>query len=127
MSRPGTQSGFTLVEALVALAIAALSLTVLFRTFSDNLERTRRTRDETLAAALAQSLLAQAQDGAPAMGEAPGGMRWRVAVAPYAAEKADDASGAAAVRVAATVSWRDGKAERSRTLTTVRVVAKAAP
>ncbi len=127
MSRLSAQSGFTLVEALVALAIAALSLTVLFRTFSDNLERTRRARDETLAAALAQSLLAQAQDGAPAMGEAPGGLRWRVAVSPYADEKSDNNSKVSAVRVAATVSWRDGKQERSRTLTTVRVIAKAAP
>lgn len=52
-----TVSGFTLIEVLVAVAILGISLALLLSGFSTSLERMRQTRAETLALALAQSLL----------------------------------------------------------------------
>ena len=129
MTRSRTQSGFTLVEMLVALAIVALSFAVLFKVISDGLDRTHRAREEVLAAAHAQSLLAQWEAAASRPGISSGkfadGILWSVAVEPYAdgQERRDWPVGA--VRIAATVSWRDGGQIRSRTLATLRVVPKA--
>ncbi|HEY2069247.1 MAG TPA: type II secretion system protein [Rhizomicrobium sp.] len=125
MNRRDTQSGFTLVETLVALAIVVLSMGVLFRIISTNLDRTRAVRNEAAAAALAQSLLAQAQTGTPrsASGVA-NGYAWTVRVTP--ASGLGDAWPVDAVNVAATVSWRDGGVH-ARTLTGLRVLPKALP
>ena len=124
-----TQSGFTLVETLVALAIVGLSFAVLFKIISDNLDRTRRARDETVAASLVQSLLAQSQSGTPRPGTASGtfdgGYAWRLQVSPAAGARLDWPVDA--LTIAATVSWRDGGETQSRTLTTLRVVPKAGP
>jgi general secretion pathway protein I len=129
MSRPSHQSGFTLVETLVALAIVALSFAVLLRIVSDNLDRTRRARDEATASSLVQSVLAQAETGTPSTGTTSGrfadGFGWRLQVMPYEGALPDWQVGA--VTIAATVSWRDGAATQSRTLTTLRVIPKASP
>lgn len=123
------QSGFTLVETLVALAIVGLSFAFVFKVISDNLDRTRRTRDDAVAASLAQSLLAQAAAGTPrpgiSSGRLAGGFAWRIAVAPYANPAARRDWTVDAVTIAATVSWRDDGAPRSRTLSTLRVVPRA--
>jgi hypothetical protein len=115
---------------LVALAIVALSFAVLFKTISDGLDRTRRAREETLAAAHAQSLLAQWEAAPPRPGISSGrfadGISWSVAVEPYSDGKARADWPVGAVRISATVSWRDGSKARLRTLSTLRVVSKAA-
>ena len=128
MNRPSAQSGFTLVEVLVALAIVALSMAVLFKIISDNLDRTRHARDDAVAASLVQSLLAQTQTGPLEQGTTSGkfgkGFSWRLQVEPDADNHADWSVDA--MSIAATVSWRDDGRTQSRTLTTLRVVPKAA-
>ena len=124
--RRAREDGFTLVETLIALAIAGLSFAVLYKIISDDLDRTRRVRDEATAAALAQSLLARAQaDDRPAAssGRAAGGFAWRVAVDPHRGIGAGWPVDA--VDVVATVSWREGTTPQSRTLSTLRIVPKA--
>ncbi|MEJ1968514.1 MAG: type II secretion system protein [Rhizomicrobium sp.] len=129
MNSAPSQSGFTLVETLVALAILGLSMAVLLTVMSDNLDRTRRARDEAVAAALAQSVLARAEAGTPQPGTTggafAGGYSWRVAVEPYLPGGEAMNWPVGAVTIAATVSWHDGGAVRRRTLTTYRVIPKA--
>jgi prepilin-type N-terminal cleavage/methylation domain-containing protein len=127
MTRHAAQSGFTLVETLVALAIVGLSCAVLFRVISDNLDRTRRMRDDALAMSRVESLLTQATAGRPRTmhGTFPDGFFWRVDVTPaLAAEQGNWPVDA--VHVAATVSWREDGLMRARRLTTLRVIARSA-
>ena len=87
MTRRSSQSGFTLVELLIALAIVGLSMAVTLKVISDNLDRSRRARDEAVAASLVQSLLARSEAGAPQPGVSGGtlggGYSWRLQVWPY--------------------------------------------
>ncbi len=129
MSDARSEQGFTLLEVLVALAIAVLSFAVLFRLIAADLDRTRAARDQTEAAALLQSLLVQsALAPMPGItrGAFPNGYAWRVEVAPYTDDGAAADGPVDAMTVAATVSWRDGGLTRSRSLTTLRAVPRAA-
>jgi len=124
-SRP-TEAGFTLIEMLVALAIVGLSMMVLLRIMSDNLERARRARDEAAAMSLVQSLLAQSSAGTPQPGVSTGrfssGFFWRLQTEPLGSASERSGWPVDAVTVAATVSWRDAGETGSRTLTTLRVI-----
>jgi type II secretion system protein I len=117
--------GFTLVEVLVALAILVISLAVLLKIIATNLDRTRQVRNETTAASLLQSLLAQTGTSIPIsvgdrQGVFPGGYGWQLHVEPYG----DYAPGStvAAMTVVATVRWQDDGRIYSRSLTTLRAV-----
>lgn len=128
MSEAGGDRGFTLVEVLVALAILSLSLPVLFSVFGESLHRTQVSEARTVAASLAETLLAQAGIERPLrIGEETGVFhgpyRWRMRTTPY-----DDGGGTAAwkvdvYRVAATVSWGES-AREALTLTTLRLAPK---
>ena len=122
------QRGFTLIEMLVALAILTIALAVLFGSISDALDRTRRGKDEAVAAALAQSLLARAQAANPiAAGETSGeysnGFRWDLRVARYGSPDDAKAWQMSAYAIRATVSWTGG----ARSLTALRLVAPPKP
>jgi prepilin-type N-terminal cleavage/methylation domain-containing protein len=128
MNDPRGESGFTLVEVLVALTIVVLSFAVLFKLMATDLDRTHEVRDRTAASSLLQSLLAQcavAPQPGVTRGEFPGGFSWRLAVAPYDGDRTSWSVDA--VTIDATVSWKDGDHTESRSLTTLRVVPKASP
>ena len=80
--RPSAESGFALIEALVALAILAVSLGALLSVAADAANRTRLSESRRAAELVAESQLAAAGivyslGGAPAEGIA-GPFAWRV-------------------------------------------------
>ena len=81
-------SGFTLLEVLVAFAIAAPALAVLYRGGAESIEITRTAASYQQAISRAQSRLDALADGALAAGEQGGddggGFRWRTRIAPIA-------------------------------------------
>src|SRR5437763_2184256 len=61
LRRSGSQSGFTLIEVLVALTILSISMATLLAIFLQGLDRARESSNEAAARVLAQSLLTQAK------------------------------------------------------------------
>jgi len=123
------QSGYTLIEVLVAFMILALALTVLLRIFSGGLRNVSVSSDYATATLIAESRLAAAGIDIPLRpGETSGteGERfeWTVSVQDYqpwpgyrSASQAVDA-----YRVTVTVEWPNGDNTRSVGLSTVRLL-----
>ena len=126
--RHARDTGFTLIEVLVALTILSLSLGVLFGIFSQGLARAQETERETGARMLAQSLLAETASSPPQSfgetdGTTHGGLAWQLKIAPYPQHDDQNAQLHAAI-VSATVEWQGTGAPRSLTLTTLQLVGK---
>ena len=58
-----SQSGFTLIEVLIALAILAISLTALLKATSEDIRDTGYLKDKTIAMMLSENALTQIQEG----------------------------------------------------------------
>jgi general secretion pathway protein I len=127
-ARGPANSGFMLLELLVAFAIAALCLGILMRIFSTGLHGMSEAEAYRRATIWAESVLDGIGAGAPlregeSAGELGGGLRWSARVASYGG---DDREGTPAFPVRAymvgvTVSWRAAFGEKSVALTTVRL------
>jgi general secretion pathway protein I len=127
--------GFTLLEVVVALAIASLALVGLFRAGSSGLFASDTAGRVDEAIERAQSHLAAfGRTGAVAPGDMEGddggGYRWRVRVEPIAAAPVmgqGQAIGARSLyRVEVAISWGSGDRTRSVHLETRRLGAAAA-
>jgi general secretion pathway protein I len=111
-------SGFTLLEAVVALAVLALALGAVYQVFASAARQSILLQDYAHALTLAESRLAEAgMIDALAAGVAHGGgaaergLRWRQTVEPYLSAAAA-AEGYVWVpwRITVQVSWeRDGR------------------
>ena len=122
------QSGYTLIEVLVAFMILALALTVLLRIFSGGLRNVSVSSDYAIATLIAESRLAAAGIDVPLRpGETSGieGERfeWTVSVQDYQPWPGyrSAAKGVDAYRVRVTVEWPNGDNTRSVGLSTVRL------
>ena len=119
----GRERGFTLLEVLVAAAIAALALAVLFQGAAGGV-RTARVADHVQeAVSRARSRLAVMEHGpAPLLGDQSGddggGFRWRSHVTQVGAS-----GGAVLYDLAIAVSWTADGGEREVTLHGRRVAA----
>ncbi len=120
--------GFTLLEVLVAFAVLAVSLGVLFQIFSTGTRASRAAEAYTHATLLAESKLAavgieEPLDEGERTGEFDNGFDWRVAVRPYRpdGQEADGPRSLLAYEVGVTVSWNGGGGEKSVPLTTLRL------
>lgn len=85
---PARQAGFTLIEAVVAFAILALSCGVVYRVFGDSLLFQNSLQRRQAAMALAESKLAELNAEIPLhpgiqQGTTPDGSHWQVSVTPY--------------------------------------------
>jgi general secretion pathway protein I len=124
----GRQSGYTLIEVLVAFMILALALAVLMRIFSGGLRNVSVSSDYATATLIAESRLAATGIDVPlAPGEISGteGERfeWTVSVQDYEPWPGyrSAAKGVGACRVTVTVEWPHGDNTRSVGLSTVRL------
>jgi general secretion pathway protein I len=123
------QSGYTLIEVLVAFMILTLALTVLLRIFSGGLRNVSVSSDYATATLIAESRLAAAGIDIPLRpGETSGteGERfeWTVSVQDYQPWPGyrSAARGLDAYRVTVTVEWPNGDKTRSVDLSTVRLL-----
>jgi general secretion pathway protein I len=130
--------GFTLLEVLIAFAIAALSLTALAQIFSNALGATERAGGTTQATLIAQSKLAQVgttfplEDSTQSGEEQNGFYRWQLIVTPYEPPKLENPEAPVALtsltlplemkKVEVTVRYNEP--ERVLTLNTYRTVPK---
>ena len=114
------QAGFTLLEALVALAV----LLVFASAVGPHLSQARRIVANAGGRAAAQVLLRSLLDApfdrsisarASQEGET-GGLHWRIDTAPAAAVRAQDKPNWSAFRVVASVTWAPGQAIVAETI-----------
>ena len=126
--RANSQSGFTLIEVLVALTILSISLAALLAIFLQGLDRARESSNEESARVLAQSLLSQAK-AAPnlAFGTSAGtinALHWSTEIEPYGSPADRNAWRAIPAQIVATVSWRGDGGLRSVRLSTLKLLPK---
>jgi general secretion pathway protein I len=111
-----SSSGFTLIETVVALAILALALGVVYESFGWSLRRTSAVEKREAAWLTAQSVLAEIR-GRPFLqlgserGEEHPGLRWEARMTSHDAAIDPDSS-LKPVEVTIDVSWGDGDARR---------------
>jgi general secretion pathway protein I len=121
-----SNSGFTLVEVVVAIAILALMAGVIFRVNSDSIRNVHRADALANASTLAQSLIAKVGTEIPlregeTRGQSGAGLQWRVQMKRYG-DAADRAQWPlAAYTVTAEVTLRDGPDTQPVALMTLRL------
>lgn len=120
------QSGFTLLEVLVAVSIVGIALVVLLRLHLLSLDATLAAQDLSTAVLLAQGRMAILLAQSPPPGEDEGQydepdlerFRWTTSVRQFGLG-AEDEPGSAGVRhVTVSVHWREGNRNRTYRLET---------
>ena len=124
MSRAARRArGFSLLEILVAFAIAAMALGMLYRVMGNNARQTGGLAQHERAMLLAQSLLA-GHETVPPQGlneSAQGaGFDWQVRSQPYPTSAANAPQAPRLHEVRVSVQWTESGAARSFDLATLR-------
>ena len=123
------ESGFSLLEVLVAFSIMAISMAILLRVLFSSEKMVRLERDYTNAILIANSLLESAGEEIPmtqgfSSGEVSNYYRWKMHIAPYPIETGTVSNGAAPPSklnwVNLTVEWGSGQDLRAHTIKTLR-------
>jgi general secretion pathway protein I len=126
--RPSRQSGFTLIEVVVALAIAALALVAIFEAGGAGLRGVDLAQRYVAATRAAQAHLAEVGVSIPLATTETGGVdaagfRWAIRMTPTLVRPAADDRNPPQVLYAvdSSVSWQAGAAARSVHLSTLRL------
>jgi type II secretion system protein I len=121
MMRRKNQSGFALVETLVATAIIAAMLGVTFQTVQNGARQTRMIEDRRRAMLVAESQLQAVGAGqSSSFGETRGltsGIRWHLTLRPF---RSDQPSGAP-IQLVSVSAGLEGEKRDLITLKTIRV------
>lgn len=127
------ERGFTLIEVLVALAIAAVALVAVFEGASAGMQGVDLAQRYVAATRFAQAHMAEVGATIPLAdgdigGADPGGYRWRVRIKPARARATagDAARGPVLYAVESVVSWGAAAPARSVRLESLRLSAPAA-
>jgi general secretion pathway protein I len=126
-NRAAGQTGFSLLEVLVAFAILSISLGVLMQIFSQASRTTVVSSQYSRAASLAESKLNAVGSAIPLeegtfVGDPEGGIAWEIAIVPVELGAEFGAEPPVTpYRVNATALWQDGAQARSLTLSTLRL------
>ena len=126
---PRRAAGFTLIEVLVAFAIAAIMLVPLLRIFSGGIGGLARSERAERAALWAETVLAARDRETPLAegvesGDLPDGYRWRRTVTFYrAAATPSQVEPLVPYDVTVTVSWQERGRTRAVTLETLMLAA----
>ncbi len=117
--RAPPQRGFSLLEAVVAMAIMAASLAVLYRAIGGSVRTAGEMAQQSRAVVVAESVL-ELRDAVPPGGwhdaGSTAGFRWRVSSAGVDAAREK----IPLYRVQVEVAWNDGPRERTFSLVTIR-------
>ena len=127
-----SESGFSLLEVLVAFAVLAVSLGVLMQIFSRSTLTTITMSQYSRAVALAEARLAAVGSAIPlkegsVSGAPEDGFAWELGIVPVQLGDTGDMGLTPTVptliayRVTATVLWQDAKRARRLTLSTLRL------
>jgi general secretion pathway protein I len=124
--------GFTLLEVIVALAILSISLTLVLRTLSGDFHYQQQARILADATQLAQSLLARVGVDLPLQpgiqnGTVPGGLLWRIQIAPYGSSTEQRDWPAAAYAVSVEISSPQATQKPITPLNTLRLGSRDVP
>ena len=121
-------AGFTLLEVIVALAIASASIASLYQIYALGWRGERLAALDNAALQAARNQLASAGVETPleagsASGVSGDGISWSQDITPYAGETGTERSGLTAFWVSVRVGWREGPArpERSYELKTIKL------
>lgn len=128
-SDENTESGFTLVEIIVALAILSISLSVLLAVISNGARQADRADKLARATSLAQSLLAKFGTELPIQqgltnGELADGFHWQASAQPYGDAADQQHWPVAAYTVSVHVLWGENVGEQSIVMSTIRLAPK---
>lgn len=117
------QAGFSLLEVLVAFAIAAMALGLIYQVMGGNARQAGGLSQHERAMTLAESLLA-AQETVPEQGvdesAQAAGLSWHVSSRPYPTPANSVPQAPRLHEVVVNVQWLDGTSVRDFALTSLR-------